>query len=83
MLAVNDKSTQGLLTAFKCHLLVSGDYSNVNLSLLLVHFLAGLHDENVRHEGFSVSFLNDIILRLQLWTVELTVCSRSFASQQP
>lgn len=45
MVAVNDKSTQDLLTAFKYHLVVSGDYSKVSLSLLFVHFLAGVHEK--------------------------------------
>lgn len=52
MPAVNNKYTQGLLTAFKYHLVVSGDYFSVNLSLLLVHFLAGLHEESFKHKGF-------------------------------
>lgn len=45
---------------FKHPLVVSGDYSEVNLALLLVHFLAGLQQKK------ADSSLKDIVFCLRL-----------------
>lgn len=52
---------------FKHPLAVSGDYSKVNLALLLVHSLAGLQQKKAGYKGLNDSFLKDTIFCLQLW----------------
>lgn len=48
---------------FKHPLVVSEDYSKVNLALLLVHFLAGLQQEKAGYKGFSDWFCKDTVGR--------------------